>query len=178
MLAGIPKRGIVLCVLALAPIFACGGAPSAQPPTPSAPSPLLGKPAPEFSRTALDGTKLESGALEGKVVVLEFFAEYCVPCRTAMPAAEAAHRERPDAQFIGISEDDGPETARRLGATFGVTFPIVHDQGKVLAGRLRVSDLPATIVLDATGVVRWVGADAATKDQLTAVIDDAAKPAP
>jgi cytochrome c biogenesis protein CcmG/thiol:disulfide interchange protein DsbE len=178
MVAAISRRRVDLSVLALATLFACGGGQVAPPPTPSAPSPLLGKPAPEFSRTALDGTKLEPSTLRGRVVVLEFFAEYCVPCRAAMPAAEAAHRERPSALFVGVSEDDAPATAAQLAATFGVTFPIVHDQGKVLAGRLRVSDLPATIVLDANGVVRWVGAEASTTEGLVRVIDDVSRPAP
>src|SRR5690348_10901515 len=106
MLAGILTWRVVLCSLGAAVAYGCGGATSAQPPTPSAPSPLLGKPAPEFTRAALDGTTIDSSTLRGKVVVLEFFAQYCVPCRTAMPAAEAAHRERSDALFVGISEDD------------------------------------------------------------------------
>lgn len=110
--------------------------------------------------------------------MLEFFAQYCVPCRTAMPAAEAAHRERSDALFVGISEDDTADVAANVAKSLGVTFPIVHDQGKALAGRLRVSDLPATIVLDRAGVVRWVGAEASTTEGLTRVIDDVAKPAP
>jgi cytochrome c biogenesis protein CcmG/thiol:disulfide interchange protein DsbE len=93
-----------------------------------------------------------------------------------MPAAEAAHKERPAALFVGVSEDDTAETAGNLARSFGVTFPIVHDQGRALAGRLRVSDLPATIVLDAAGVVRWVGADASTAEELTRVIDDVSKP--
>lgn len=114
--------------------------------------------------------------MRGKVVVLEFFAQYCVPCRTAMPAAEAAHKERPAALFVGVSEDDSASTAESLARSFGVTFPIVHDQDKVLAGRLRVSELPATIVLDAAGVVRWVGADASTTEELKRVIDSVAAP--
>jgi cytochrome c biogenesis protein CcmG, thiol:disulfide interchange protein DsbE len=175
MLAGIVTRGIAVCSLGLPLVFGCGGAQRPQAPTPSAPSPLLGKPAPEFSRTALDGTKIEPGTLRGKVVVLEFFAQYCVPCRTAMPAAQAAHQERPAAMFVGVSEDDTADTAANVARSFGVTFPIIHDQGKALAGRLRVSDLPATIVIDASGVVRWVGAEMSTTEDLTAVIDDVSK---
>jgi peroxiredoxin len=178
MLAGILQRGIVQCLIGAALFSGCGATTSAQPPTPSAPSPLLGKPVPEFTRTALDGTKIEPGTLRGKVVVLELFAQYCVPCRTAVPAAEAAHRDRPEAFFLGISEDDSADVATNVAMSFGVTFPVVHDQGKALAGRLRVSELPATIVLDPTGVVRWVGVTASTTEELDRVIDDAGKPVP
>lgn len=177
MVAGIVSRGLALSlVLAAHTVGGCASSTRQPPAKASAPSSLLGKPAPEFTRVALDGTKVEPGGMRGKVVVLEFFAAHCVPCRTAMPAAEAAHNERPDTLFVGVSEDDSAETARSVAKSFGVTFPVVHDQGKALAGRLRVSDLPATVVIDAAGVVRWVGADASTSEELVRVIDSVGTP--
>jgi cytochrome c biogenesis protein CcmG/thiol:disulfide interchange protein DsbE len=172
MLAGIVTRGIILCLaLAAHSVGGCASKTATQAPRASAPSSLLGRPAPEFARTALDGTKVEPATMRGKVVVLEFFAQFCVPCRTAMPAAEAAQKQRPAVMFVGVSEDDSAETAANVARSYGVTFPIVHDRGKALAGRLRVSELPATIVIDAAGVVRWVGAEASTAEELTRVID-------
>jgi cytochrome c biogenesis protein CcmG/thiol:disulfide interchange protein DsbE len=177
MLAGILTRGITLSlVLGAHTVGGCATSATPQPPKASAPSSLLGKPAPEFARIALDGTPVEPSTMRGKVVVLEFFARYCVPCRTAMPAAQAAHQQRPLALFVGVSEDDAADTAASVARSYGVTFPIVHDQGKALAGRLRVSDLPATIVIDAAGVVRWVGGEASTTEELTRVIDSVATP--
>jgi thiol-disulfide isomerase/thioredoxin len=126
---------------------------------------------PEFRRTALDGSKVLTSELRGKVVVVEFFAEYCVPCRTALPAAAAAQKERPLAFFLGVSEDDNADTAQRMATHHGVTFKVVHDQGRVLAGRMRVSDLPVTVIADASGTVRWVGTTASTKEELVRVID-------
>jgi len=137
----------------------------------SAPSPLLEKPLPAFSRTALDGTEVNSKALVGRVVVLELFAEHCVPCVTSLPAAEAAHRARPDAAFVGLSEDDGAEGAERMAKRHEVSFPVVHDAGRVLAGRLRLTELPATVIADRRGTVRWVGTRSFTTEELTLAID-------
>lgn len=104
-------------------------------------------------------------------MVLELFAEYCVPCVTSLPAAEAAHRGRPDAAFIGLSEDDDAAGAQRMVARHGLTFPVVHDTGRVLAGRLRLTELPATVIADQKGTVRWVGTRSFTAEELMAVID-------
>jgi hypothetical protein len=58
-----------------------------------------------------------------------------------------------------------------------VTFPVVHDVGQVLAGRLRQTELPATVVADKTGTVRWVGTRPFTADELTLVLDRTASSA-
>jgi peroxiredoxin len=132
---------------------------------------LLEKPLPEFRRSALDGTNVETKALVGRVVVLEMFAEHCVPCVTSLPAAEEAHRARPEVTFIGLSEDDDAEGAARMVARHGLTFPVVHDAGRVLAGRLRLTELPATVIADKQGTVRWVGTRALGAEELLRAID-------
>jgi cytochrome c biogenesis protein CcmG/thiol:disulfide interchange protein DsbE len=137
--------------------------------------PLLGRPLPEIRhRQSVDGRPLQVGvgpgadsgsAPEGPVLV-KFFADYCQPCKTTLPAAERIHEEYPDVAFVGIDEDETTETARDLARRYGLTFPVVHDSGNVLAGRFRVSAMPATFVADASGVIRWVGAEGQTEDQL------------
>ena len=134
-------------------------------------SPLLEKPLPEFRRTALDGSRVDTNELNGRVVVIELFAEHCVPCVTSLPAAEEAHRSRPNAAFVGLSEDDGADGAQRMATRHGLTFPVVHDAGRVLAGRLRLTELPATVIADEKGTVRWVGTRPFSTEELTQVID-------
>jgi hypothetical protein len=112
------------------------------------------------------------------VVVLELFAEHCVPCVKSLPAAEQAHRSRPDAAFIGLSEDDDTAGAERMVLRHGLTFPVVHDTGRVLAGRLRLTELPATVIADRKGTVRWVGTRSFTAEELMLVIDHVAAPPP
>jgi peroxiredoxin len=142
---------------------------------PSAASPLLEKPLPEFRRSALDGANVDTKSLVGRVVVLELFAEHCVPCVTSLPAAEEAHRARPDVTFVGLSEDDDAAGAARMVARHGLTFPVVHDSGRVLAGRLRLTELPATVIADKKGTVRWVGTRALGAQELLRAIDGVAE---
>lgn len=137
---------------------------------PSAPSHLYQKPLPEFSRSALDGGRIDVQALRGRAVVVKFFAEYCEPCKRTLPAAERLHRDHPEVVFIGVSEDDYAETARKVGQSFGITFPIVLDMGKALKGRFRVSEMPVTFIADRQGVVRWVGGPGQTEADIAQAI--------
>ena len=168
--SGIRSRALLLAIhVGIGSIGCAGSRPAPAPP--SAASPLLGKPLPAFRRAALGGSKVDTKELDGRVVVVELFAEHCVPCVTSLPAAEAAHRARPDATFVGLSEDDDVGGAARMVARYELTFPVVHDVGRVLAGRLRLTELPATVVADKTGTVRWVGTRSFTAEELTQVID-------
>lgn len=167
---GLSRLLAILAIPSLLPFAtSCASQPAAPPP--SAQSPLLEKPLPQFRRSALDGSDIDTKALEGRVVVLELFAEHCVPCVTSLPAAEQAHRGRPDAAFIGLSEDDDSSGAARMVARHKLTFPVVHDSGRVLAGRLRLTELPATVIADRKGTVRWVGTRSFTAEELMVVID-------
>jgi peroxiredoxin len=115
---------------------------------------------------------VETASLRGHVVVVDFFAEHCVPCAKSLPAIEALHKSQPEVAVVGVSEDDEVEGARRVVARYGLRFSVVHDAGHVLAGRYRVSELPATFVVDARGVVRWHGTVEEAKE-MRAVVDGA-----
>jgi len=92
-------------------------------------------------------------------VVVDFFAEHCIPCGRSLPSIEALHRATPDLIVLGVSEDDDAAGAQRMVQRHDLTFPVVYDDQHALAGRFRVSDLPATFVVEANGVVCWKGED-------------------
>jgi peroxiredoxin len=139
---------------------------------PSVPSPLLAGPAPEFRRPALDGSTIETASMRGRVVVVDFFSEHCAPCTRSLPAIETLHRSMPDVVILGVSEDDEVGGARRMVERHGLTFRVVHDAGHALAGRFRVTEMPATFVIDARGVVRWCGSSESA-DEMRAVVASA-----
>ena len=144
---------------------ACGG-----PPPPSAPSPLLGKPAPDFRRPALGGEAIDTASLRGKVTVVKFFAKYCAPCTRTLPAVQALHAQHPEIAIVGVSEDEHASDAAELVRTYGLTFPVVLDSGNVLSGRFRASSLPVTFVIDSLGVVRWIGGAAQSDEDLARAV--------
>ena len=159
----------VAVLISAATVAAC--APSATMP-PSAPSPLLGKSLPRVEGPPpVSGPRIEGVALTGRPVVVEFFAEYCEPCKRSLPAVERASKDHPEVTFIGVSEDEYAATAQALAARYGLTFSVVHDASGSLRGRFRVSALPATFVADRTGLVRWVSGVSETETDLSRVLD-------
>ncbi len=155
-------------VLAVLCLTACGGM---APPPPSAPSPILHRELPRFHRVTLAGAPLDTSALAGRVVVVKFFAAYCGPCQRTLPVAEALHRDRPDVAFVGVSEDERQSDAAAQVERYSLTFPVIHDRGNVLAGRFRVTELPATFVVDRHGRIAWVGGSTQESDALRRAVE-------
>lgn len=122
---------------------------------PSATSPALGRPLPEFNRRTLAGVPFTSEELRGKIVVVEFFAWYCKPCWRALPEVAKLAADDEELLVVGFGEDEYLSATKAMVTQLGLRFPVVHDAGNVMAGRFRVREIPATLVLDETGVVRW-----------------------
>jgi thiol-disulfide isomerase/thioredoxin len=153
-------------------LLGCGG----KAPLPaSSTSQLLRRPLPAFQRATLDGSSLDTSAHRDGVVVVKFFAQYCEPCKKTLPAAEKLHRDRPDVFFVGVSEDESPSAARELVSRHGLTFPVVHDAGNVLAGRFRVSEMPVVFVSGRDGAIAWVGGPEQSEDALAQAIQSLAR---
>ena len=122
---------------------------------PSASGPALGRALPEFTRRSLAGPVISSTQLRGKIVVVEFFAKYCAPCWQALPQVQKLAAGERDVVVIGVGEDEFASDTQGMARELGLSFPVVHDAGNALAGRFRVGQLPATLVIDRAGVVRW-----------------------
>jgi thiol-disulfide isomerase/thioredoxin len=138
---------------------------------PSAPSSILDKPLPGFARRAIGGEAVSTREPSGHVVVVKFFAKYCAPCKKTLPAAQKLHESDADLMFIGIAEDEKRADIDEMVATYGLSFPVIHDRDNLLAGRFRVSVLPATFVADGRGRIRWVGGEKQSESDLAAAID-------
>jgi cytochrome c biogenesis protein CcmG/thiol:disulfide interchange protein DsbE len=168
-------RGVVFGFL-LGLVSACAPAAAPKVLPPSAHSPLLSGQAPELQQPALNhGAAMGGGVLslrdlQGRIVIVDFFAQYCQPCVTALPDLEKLRRDRPAISIIGVAEDAEPERSLGLVQQLGLGFPVVHDRDHVLAGRYRIDELPATFVLDRGGVVRWAAGHCERRD-LEAVLD-------
>jgi cytochrome c biogenesis protein CcmG/thiol:disulfide interchange protein DsbE len=141
---------------------------------PSSPSRVLGAAVPGFRRVAVQGAVVDTAALAGRVMVVDFFAGYCRPCQRALPAVERLHRERPDVLVVGVSLDGDAAAAQAQIARHRLTFPVVHDSGNVLAGRFRVTELPAAFVVDGAGRIRWAAGPEQPEDALARAVAAAA----
>jgi peroxiredoxin len=123
--------------------------------------PLIGKEAFDFALRDLDGREVSLKNLRGKVVLINFWASWCGPCRLEMPYLEKLHRELngKDAVILGI-DDERPEVARAFLRKNGYTFPTLVDERREVARNYHVSGIPQVFVIGRDGkvVTHYVGA--------------------
>ena len=115
----------------------------------------LGKVAPDFTLGRLDRAgSLQLSTLRGKVVVVNFWASWCHPCREEAPALEAASKRFGDkAVVVGVDVRDASGAARRFLRTYDLTYPAVHDNRDVTWPKYGLTGLPETFFLDRRGRV-------------------------
>lgn len=115
------------------------------------------QPATPFTVTTLDGKKLDPTQQRGKVVVLDFWATWCGPCRMSIPVLQALHEKygKDGLMIVGLSNEE-PETVTPFAKEEGMTYTIIGDPAGVSQAMqdYGVSGIPAMIVLDKAGQVR------------------------
>jgi thiol-disulfide isomerase/thioredoxin len=92
--------------------------------------------------------------LDGKPMVLNFFAQWCQPCREEMPAFEQVHQELgDDVVFVGVATRENPERSLRMVEETGVTYPTFTDPADTVVTLFDAVTLPVTVFIDADGNV-------------------------
>lgn len=120
----------------------------------------VGSPAPEVAATLLDGSKtIQVSASRGKVLLINFWATWCAPCKAEMPAIQAYYDKHKSEglEILAISMDDAKDlpAVRRYAQTF--TFPIAHRSEADFKGLGRIWRIPSTFVVDRDGILRKNG---------------------
>jgi cytochrome c biogenesis protein CcmG/thiol:disulfide interchange protein DsbE len=141
--------------------------------TGSGSGPLREGPAPDFTLELFDGGQLSLNELGGQVVVLNFWASWCPPCRQEAPILEAVwQRYRGQGvTFVGLNYQDTETPAGAFIEEFGISYPNGADQHSRIAKSYGVQGVPETFIITPQGEIGEVFIGSPTEAQLTAVLD-------
>lgn len=115
--------------------------------------------APDFTLRTLDGRNLRLNEQRGQVVLVNFWASWCGPCKQEMPHLNRLYDKYRSAGFVllGVNIDDDPRTATSAATRLGVRFPVLLDGGDKAVSRLYdLGSMPATVLIDRDGRVRFL----------------------
>ncbi|MET0284884.1 MAG: TlpA disulfide reductase family protein [Polyangiales bacterium] len=137
--------------------------------------PWAGKAAPDFSlpivggEGATQGDRVRLSDLQGKLVVLDFWASWCEPCRQSIPILNQVAKDlaKEGVHVYGInSESFAAQAVDRVGQRWGIGYPVLHDSTAEVMDKYDVSALPTLYLIDRQGVVRKSHAGAPSAERL------------
>jgi peroxiredoxin len=112
--------------------------------------------APEFGIASMEGEYVSLKELRGKVVLLDFWATWCGPCRIELPSVQKLHREFKSRGLVvlGVNQGEGPAQVRPFLKKYGYDFGVLLDPQQQVGERYQVSGIPALFIIDKTGTIR------------------------
>jgi peroxiredoxin len=120
-----------------------------------APAPVVGAPAPDFTLLALTGEEVTLSDLRGRVVLVNFWATWCGPCRLEMPHIQKkyAGTEGQGLTVLAINMDEAASDVSAFADELGLTFPILMDAGNAVTTLYRVRGFPTTFFINRDGMI-------------------------
>ncbi len=118
----------------------------------------LNEPAPDFTLKSLSGKNLKLSEYRGNVVLLNFWASWCAPCRLEMPLLNKLHNKYSAAGFtiLGVNVEQETDKAKTYLADIPVDFPILFDSGNTVSKQYNVIAMPTTVLIDRDGNMRYL----------------------
>lgn len=112
--------------------------------------------APDFTLPGKNGETISLSKLKGQVVMLNFWASWCGPCRTEMPLMDQIYKKYSAAGFVllGVNVDTDSSDAQKFLSKVPVSFPIAYDRDSKVSKLYQVAAMPSTVFIDRKGNVR------------------------
>jgi peroxiredoxin len=144
----------VLLLAAVCLVTACGSASAGATATPRVGA-RAGDVAPAVAGTTLEGHPVSLSAWHGSVVVVSFWASWCIPCQAEQPSVNTLARQEMPAgvHFLGVSLDVDAAAARSFISRYAVPYPSLLDASQTLVLSYEVAGPPTTFVIDGSGRV-------------------------
>jgi peroxiredoxin len=119
---------------------------------------IVGQPAPDFALRSIKGPSMRLSEHLGEVVVINFWATWCGPCRQEMPLLDELYGkyQRAGLVMLSVNIDENAEPAIEMAQTLKVSYPVLFDTRKEVSRAYDVSAMPVTVLVDRAGVVRYV----------------------
>lgn len=114
--------------------------------------------APDFTLQTAEGRNLRLQEQRGQVVMVNFWATWCGPCRQEMPHLNRLYGKYQASGFtlLGVNVDDDPRQAVAAAARLGLKFPVLLDADKAVIKRYDIGSMPASVLIDRDGRVRYL----------------------
>lgn len=113
---------------------------------------------PEIGLNDLSGNPVSAASLVGKVVVVDFWATWCAPCREELPMLDKLFQKyrAQGLVVVGVSVDKDVDNVRKFLGKLPLSFPITHDAQHQVSGRYQPPRMPSSYIVDKKGIVRFV----------------------
>lgn len=127
-------------------------------PASQAAMPKIGAAAPDFALKSSSGKNLKLSEHRGEVVMINFWATWCGPCRQELPLLNRLHEQYRKTGFtlLGVNIDDRQDAAQDMAKKLGITFPVLFDTDKRVSRLYDVNAMPSTVLIDRDGKVRYI----------------------
>lgn len=134
----------------------------------------MGNRARNFTLETVDGDHVSLKDFEGKVVLINFWATWCPPCRAEIPDIQATYEARRGDGFVvlGVNVEESRATVQQFMGEFEMTYPVLLDEGGKVLQMYRANGLPMSVIVDREGVIRARHVGYLSADQLEKYLAD------